>query len=546
MLKRIFSLIVRVVFFGLVLYLAVGFIILPFAVKWGIESQGSKFLKHPVHVRSVFINPVMLSLSINGLEIQGADKQLIAGFKKFNADVSFLALLQKAYRVESCVLDGLQVNVRLLSGGRINVMELIPSPAGQAAEAPVEVKPSVAQPPQPAEIPLVVVDTVSVRHGSIHFTDETVTPRFETTLGDIDVQVTGLTTDPRGQAKVVFGAKLDEKGLISVESLVKPFVQPLELETAFTLDSYALTVLSPYVGKYTGNALEDGKFDLRMDYRISGNKLTASHKILVQKFKFGEKVESKDALKLPFGLALALLEDASGQIKISLPVTGDMSDPEFRYWPLVGQVVRNFFFKVVTKPFSFLGSMLGSEDGTDELGYVRFSPGKADLSDAEKEKLGIVVRGLKEHPKLRLEIAGSYDPDMDWKAMQTETFQKDYEKLRRESARDERKIYEQLYQRSFGVRDLWLLTNKFKRPDGGYDESKVIAEIKRQLIENAPADKTAMDALASARAKVVYDAIIALGFDAQKTGLGINHVAQGSMGYVPLDFTLTVFEEPAK
>ena len=45
----------------------------------------------------------------------------------------------------------------------------------------------------------------------------------------------------------------------------------------------------------------------------------------------------------------------------------------------------------------------GSDTGTDELGYVRFTPGKADLSGAQKQKLTNLIKGLKERPKLRLE-----------------------------------------------------------------------------------------------------------------------------------------------
>ena len=109
------------------------------------------------------------------------------------------------------------------------------------------------------------------------------------------------------------------------------------METTFSLNGYALGVLTPYVGKYTGRELKDGKLDLRMNYRIGGNKLIASHQVLVQQFEFGNAVESKDALHFPFGLAVALLEDPQGKIKIALPASGDMSDPKFEYFHLISK-----------------------------------------------------------------------------------------------------------------------------------------------------------------------------------------------------------------
>ena len=348
--------------------------------------------------------------------------------------------------------------------------------------------------------------------------------------------------------KAVVSALLDGKGKIAIDAQVKPFVQPLDLEALFTLDQYAMAVLSPYVGKYTGRELAQGKLEFKMNYRISDNKLVASHKLLIQHFDFGKKVESKDALGLPFGLAVALLEDPKGRISISLPVKGDLSDPKFEYWHLVGQVARNFFLKIVTKPFSVLASVVGGGDsGTEEMGYVRFVPGRAELSVEDRDKLNLIVRGLKERPKLSLEINGSYDPEVDWKAIKTEVFKKSYSDLKEESTRLESWVYRELYQRRFGVRALWKLINGYQRKKDDIENNPELnAEIKRQLIEDAPPDKLALDVLAKTRAKMIYDLIISSGFDEKRLSIGANKATQSSMGLVPLEFTLTVFGEPSE
>src|SRR5208283_1076239 len=213
------------------------------------------------------------------------------------------------------------------------------------------------------------------------------------------------------------------------------------------------------------------------------------------------------------------------------------------YTHLIFQVIRNFFFNLITKPFSFLGSMLGaSGNGTDELGYVRFTPGRTDLSDTQKQKLITLIKGLKERPKLRLEIDGSYDPQVDWKAIQADVFTKDYEELRKKSSREE-KVYQLLYQRRFGIRALWALAKKYKEGVGNYNDVKLDQEIKRQLIENAPPDQGALSILAQARAQLIYNFFLTSGFDAQRLSMGLPRSTQSSMGYVPLEFTLTVFDK---
>jgi hypothetical protein len=101
-----------------------------------------------------------------------------------------------------------------------------------------------------------------------------------------------------------------------------------------------------------------------------------------------------------------------------------------------------------------------------------------------------------------------------------------------------------LYQRRMGLRALWDMTNKSKSRGGVYDEARLVAEIKRELIEGGVADMPALEALAVVRAKAVYDFILADGFDARRLSIGPSRQEQASMGFVPLEFTLTVFQDP--
>jgi hypothetical protein len=53
----------------------------------------------------------------------------------------------------------------------------------------------------------------------------------------------------------------------------------------------------------------------------------------------------------------------------------------------------------------------------------------------------------------------------------------------------------------------------------------------------------ALSILAQARAQLVHDFFLTSGFDAQRLNMGNPQPTQSSMGYVPLQFTLTVFDK---
>ncbi len=176
-----------------------------------------------------------------------------------------------------------------------------------------------------------------------------------------------------------------------------------------------LVNMSPYSGKFIGQRIANGKLFLDLNYDIVDSQMVGENSIIVKKLELGEAVESKDALNLPLGLAIALLEDSDGIIDLELPVSGDMNNPEFSYGHIIFQAFINLITKAVTAPFSFLGSMLGIDGAA--LEYIEFEPGRSAILPPEQEKLDSLAKALIKRPKLTLVLHGSYHEHDDVKAL---------------------------------------------------------------------------------------------------------------------------------
>ncbi len=146
---------------------------------------------------------------------------------------------------------------------------------------------------------------------------------------------------------------------------------------------------------------------------ISKGKLDSQNSIFIDQFNFGDRIESPQATKLPVRLAVALLKDRKGEIKLDLPVTGSLNDPKFSVWGIIVKIITNLIAKAATSPFALLGAAFG---GGEELSYVEFDYGSAVLNDAAAKKLDTVSKALHDHPALKIEIEGHVDPERDGKA----------------------------------------------------------------------------------------------------------------------------------
>ena len=174
-----------------------------------------------------------------------------------------------------------------------------------------------------------------------------------------------------------------------------------------SLRDFNLSPLTPYSGTYAGYKIEKGSLSFDLKYLISGMKLDAENKVVIDQLTLGDRVESPQATKLPVGLAITLLRDSDGKINLDIPLTGRIDDPEFSVWRIVLQVIVNILTKVATAPFALLGSLFG---GGEELSYIEFDYGSDRISGTGVKKIETLVKALKAKPALKLDIDG----DVDW------------------------------------------------------------------------------------------------------------------------------------
>ncbi len=100
---------------------------------------------------------------------------------------------------------------------------------------------------------------------------------------------------------------------------------------------------------------------------------------------------------------------------LDVPIEGSLDDPKFRIGKVVTHAIVNILEKVATSPFSLLGAAFG---GGEELGWQAFEPGCAELTAEDRKKLDTLVKAMAARPALKLEIAGSIDPDGDHEGLQ--------------------------------------------------------------------------------------------------------------------------------
>ncbi|MDY6977431.1 MAG: DUF748 domain-containing protein, partial [Pseudomonadota bacterium] len=256
----------------------------------------------------------------------------------------------------------------------------------------------------------IAVNAISIENGKAYFADYSLTPKFASAIESLNGKVTGIDSRSDTPAYVDITGKIDNYAPVKLAGTIHPLKSDLDLDLNFSVKGAELTSVNPYSGTYMGYYIDKGLLSLAVQYKLNGKALEGKNHVVIDQLTLGKKSNSDQALSLPLGLAIALLEDSNGVIDLGLDVSGDVDSPDFSFGSIILNAIGNIITKAVTAPFSLLANLVGSDD---ELDSVAFTFGDHKLNAEAKEKLNTLAEALKKRPGLRVNIEGTVNAVSD-------------------------------------------------------------------------------------------------------------------------------------
>jgi hypothetical protein len=263
----------------------------------------------------------------------------------------------------------------------------------------------------------VTVERVRLDRVSADFADLSLVLPFATRVHSMSGVVVGLGSDVESRASVKLDGSVDEFGLVKVEGSVSPFHPKVFTDLTVIFRNVPMSPLTPYSATFVGRRIVSGTMNLDLEYKIDRGALVGENKVVLQRLKLGERVESPGAMRLPLDLAIAILSDSQGRIDIDLPVRGNVDSPEFAYGQLIWQAFVTVIKKIATAPFRALAGLFGG--GGENLEAIAFDAGSDTVLPPERAKLKRVVEVLGKRPQLKLVVRGGYEAKVDGEALRS-------------------------------------------------------------------------------------------------------------------------------
>ena len=251
--------------------------------------------------------------------------------------------------------------------------------------------------------------------------DASVQPTVKLALAPYTLELDHLdSTRPHNNSALTFNGKLGQYTQLNVEGELTPLDYAENTALKVKLQDFNLPAVSAYSGKYLGYTLKRGRLNLNSDVIISQNQLDVKNTFRMHRLKLGVKDKDQlesmsEQLAMPLDKALDLLRDGKDRIKLDIPVTGSLDDPQFKLNQIfnraMGKAIKVATLSYIKNALQPLGTVLFVTNVLTKVTEMRFEPvlfqpGSAVLNEEGHVYLDKIGTLLNERPKMALTLCG--------------------------------------------------------------------------------------------------------------------------------------------
>ena len=248
-----------------------------------------------------------------------------------------------------------------------------------------------------------------VHKGQITVVDRTITPVVRSVLRDVQLTVRPVAQTP-GPVSLSLKGTLAGSSSIKLHGWFTPFTRPLRLFLEGTVRDYELSQLNPYAKKYVGHNVRRGRVTNEFRYRYDAGTVSALNDIRIRQIQVGAALsdEFQRQVGIPLKLALVLLEDATGEIRLRVSVKGNVDSPEFQVSGVTWKGVRSAVLRGLVAPLRLVGHILtlGGKIEAVRINPVGFMPGSLTPDPDAAVRIDRLITFLRNRPMVELQLLG--------------------------------------------------------------------------------------------------------------------------------------------
>jgi len=220
--------------------------------------------------------------------------------------------------------------------------------------------------------------------------------------------------NPDESSAFSFKAKTGEYSFLSLQGDIKPFTESVNVSITGQVKSLDLSPFSAYAEDSAAHRIKSGHLNAELEGSIVGNEIDIQVLLDLRKFYLenldkNELPTETESSSMPLATALNLLRDNDDRIEFKLPISGDISAPDFSIQYILGILARKAITETVINyytPFGLLGVTSALVNSATQLRFepVLFEAGENTLTGAAEQNIDRLAALLSKKQSLSLTL----------------------------------------------------------------------------------------------------------------------------------------------
>jgi Domain of Unknown Function (DUF748) len=236
-----------------------------------------------------------------------------------------------------------------------------------------------------------------------------VSPAFALDFHSATLRMESISTASASPARIDLAGRIGAAEL-ALRGTIGVFGGPLRLDMSGELRDFPIPRTNPYLIHQVGWKTREGRLATKIRCRIDGDALSAHADVRLSRLELeqaGDHDEAQTRFGLPLGLMTGLMKDPRGEINLSFPVGGQLSDPRFDFREAIWGAIRTVSINAITLPVSWIGRIHFGDDSRIQqiqVDPIAFEPGTARFTSEGQTRVEGVTAFLQQLPQMKLAL----------------------------------------------------------------------------------------------------------------------------------------------
>jgi len=259
-------------------------------------------------------------------------------------------------------------------------------------------------------------------NSKIRILDQSVSPAFNTEWTIKQANIRNIDSEKSAApSPYVVDASLDKYSSLKLEGDVYPFSKPISVKLKGKLSNINLPPVSSYTAGLIGYDLRSGQLNADLDLNIVKGKIESTNNLIFSHLEVKpsdpEKAQQLTSqLSMPLDSALSLLRDKNNNIKLNLPVSGDINKPDFDISGIINTAIGTAmkqasmtYLSQALQPYGALITLAKLAKAASDhvsLNPMLFAPASSQADSTSLQYAAKIASLMNERPQLRIKICG--------------------------------------------------------------------------------------------------------------------------------------------